>query len=172
MGDYLAALTATIVFTGLFSFFLVYMDIDSVKQNWDKRRCELPVMITAALYKPKEVSQSSTEFATDNFNYCSRKIANEVIRLGMAPYYVIAGQQVSAQNSMGGPMNNIRGAIAKTRNEFSKYLNYPIQIKFDKTKPDGTKRKLLDISVAKRYGWSPKVSLKSGFFKTIKYLDF
>jgi len=53
----------------------------------------------------------------------------------------------------------------------SKYLNYPIQIKFDKTKPDGTKRKLLDISVAKRYGWSPKVSLKSGFFKTIKYLD-
>jgi len=124
MGDYLAALTATIVFTGLFSFFLVYMDIDSVKQNWDKRRCELPVMITAALYKPKEVSQSSTEFATDNFNYCSRKIANEVIRLGMAPYYVIAGQQVSAQNSMGGPMNNIRGAIAKTRNEFSKYLNY------------------------------------------------
>ena len=54
----------------------------------------------------------------------------------------------------------------------SKYLNYPIQIKFDKKKPDGTKRKLLDISVAKRYGWSPKVSLKSGFFKTIKYLDF
>jgi GDP-L-fucose synthase len=53
----------------------------------------------------------------------------------------------------------------------SKYLNYPIQIKFDNTKPDGTKRKLLDISIAKRYGWSPKVSLKSGFFKTIKYLD-
>lgn len=53
----------------------------------------------------------------------------------------------------------------------SKYLNYPIQIKLDNTKPDGTKRKLLDISIAKRYGWSPKVSLKSGFFKTIKYLD-
>ena len=53
----------------------------------------------------------------------------------------------------------------------SKYLNYPIQIKFDNTKPDGTKRKLLDISIAKRYGWSPKVPLKSGFFKTIKYLD-
>jgi GDP-L-fucose synthase len=43
----------------------------------------------------------------------------------------------------------------------SKYLNYPIQIKFDNTKPDGTKRKLLDISIAKRYGWSPKVSLKN-----------
>ena len=53
----------------------------------------------------------------------------------------------------------------------SKYLNYPIQIKFDNTKPDGTKRKLLDISIAKTYGWLPKVSLKSGFFKTIKCLD-
>lgn len=62
--------------------------------------------------------------------------------------------------------------IKKYAKFISKYLNYPIQIKFDKKKPDGTKRKLLDISVAKRYGWSPKVSLKSGFFKTIKYLDF
>lgn len=62
--------------------------------------------------------------------------------------------------------------IKKYAEFISKYLNYPIQIKFDKKKPDGTKRKLLDISVAKRYGWSPKVSLKSGFFKTIKYLDF
>jgi GDP-L-fucose synthase len=62
--------------------------------------------------------------------------------------------------------------IKKYAEFISKYLNYPIRIKFDKKKPDGTKRKLLDISVAKRYGWSPKVSLKSGFFKTIKYLDF
>jgi hypothetical protein len=51
------------------------------------------------------------------------------------------------------------------------YYIEAFQIKFDNTKPDGTKRKLLDTSIAKRYGWSPKVSLKSGFFKTIKYLD-
>jgi GDP-L-fucose synthase len=62
--------------------------------------------------------------------------------------------------------------IKQYAEHISEYLNYPIQIKFDRTKPDGTRRKLLDISVAKGYGWSPKVSLKSGFFKTIKYLKF
>jgi GDP-L-fucose synthase len=81
--------------------------------------------------------------------FMSKKIKENLINIGVGKDYTI-----------------------KQYAEFiSKYLNYPIQIKFDNTKPDGTKRKLLDTSIAKRYGWSPKVSLKSGFFKTIKYLD-
>jgi GDP-L-fucose synthase len=51
-----------------------------------------------------------------------------------------------------------------------KFLNIKINIHFDKTKPDGTPRKLLDISIAKKYGWRPKVGLKNGFFLT--YADF
>ena len=35
-------------------------------------------------------------------------------------------------------------------------------IKYDKSKPDGTPRKLLDISIAKKYGWQAKVSLDRG----------
>jgi GDP-L-fucose synthase len=81
--------------------------------------------------------------------FMSKKIKENLINIGVGKDYTI-----------------------KQYAEFiSKYLNYPIQIKFDNTKPDGTKRKLLDTSIAKRYGWSPKVSLKSGFFKTIIYLD-
>ena len=38
--------------------------------------------------------------------------------------------------------------------------NKQIKIIFDKTKPDGTPRKLLDISLAKKYGWKSKISLK------------
>lgn len=33
---------------------------------------------------------------------------------------------------------------------------------FDKTKPDGNPRKLLDSTVIRSYGWEPKVSLKEG----------
>ncbi len=43
-------------------------------------------------------------------------------------------------------------------------------IKFDKSKPDGVPRKLLDISVAKKYGWSAKTSLSEGFDSTL--IDF
>jgi len=51
-----------------------------------------------------------------------------------------------------------------------KFLNIKINIYFDKTKPDGTPRKLLDTSIAQKYGWIPKISLKDGFFLT--YDDF
>jgi len=49
-------------------------------------------------------------------------------------------------------------------------LGLKLKIKYDKTKPDGMKRKLLDSNLAKKYGWKYKTSLKNGFKKT--YKDF
>lgn len=49
-----------------------------------------------------------------------------------------------------------------------KKLGVKLQIKFDNKKPDGTPRKLLDVSLAKRYGWYPKISLSEGFDITYK----
>lgn len=40
------------------------------------------------------------------------------------------------------------------------------EIKWDKTKPDGTPRKLLDTTRAKRLGWRANTSLKKGIEKT------
>jgi len=46
------------------------------------------------------------------------------------------------------------------------------EIIWDKSKPDGTPRKLLDISKIKSLGWEPKVSLEKGLSKTIiKYME-
>lgn len=42
------------------------------------------------------------------------------------------------------------------------------QIKFDKSKPDGTPQKLLDVTLAKKYNWRSKTSLEDGFFKAYK----
>ena len=50
------------------------------------------------------------------------------------------------------------------------YMECNCKIDFDETKPNGTPKKLLDISVAKKYGWFVKTSLKEGFLKT--YKDF
>ena len=47
-----------------------------------------------------------------------------------------------------------------------KMLNYKVKIKFDKTKPNGVPRKLLDTSLAKKYGWKAKTNLETGFWKT------
>ncbi len=40
-----------------------------------------------------------------------------------------------------------------------------IKIGFDLSKPNGTPRKVLDISLAKKYGWRPKIKLKEAILK-------
>ena len=46
------------------------------------------------------------------------------------------------------------------------YMKFKFIIKFDLSKPNGVRRKILDISLAKKYGWISKTDLKSGFLKT------
>ena len=69
---------------------------------------------------------------------------------------------------------NIGAEKDKTIKQYAEFIikkmGLKIKINFDTTKPDGTQRKLLDISLAKKYGWFPKVSLSEGF--DITYEDF
>jgi GDP-L-fucose synthase len=50
-----------------------------------------------------------------------------------------------------------------------KITGYNGKIVFDSSKPDGTPRKLLDISKVKKLGWSPKISLEQGIESTYKW---
>jgi len=46
------------------------------------------------------------------------------------------------------------------------------EIAWDATKPDGTPRKVLDVSKAKSLGWAPQISLRDGIASTIAwYID-
>lgn len=48
-------------------------------------------------------------------------------------------------------------------------MGYKGKITFDSTKPDGTMKKLLDVSKIKALGWSPQVSLEEGLDRVIKH---
>ena len=48
-----------------------------------------------------------------------------------------------------------------------KKLNCNLKIKYDKSKKDGTPRKLLNNKLAKKYGWRPSISLNQGLSITI-----
>jgi GDP-L-fucose synthase len=47
-------------------------------------------------------------------------------------------------------------------------VGYEGMLVFDKTKPDGTPRKLMDISKINNIGWKAKIELKNGIQQTIK----
>ncbi len=65
------------------------------------------------------------------------------------------------------PYLNIGIGKDYTINWYAKFLMKKFKVKlsiiYDKTKPDGTPRKLLDITKAKRYGWRPKNNFDKAF---------
>ena len=48
--------------------------------------------------------------------------------------------------------------------------NEKIRIRYDKSKPNGTPRKVMDVSLAKKYGWKSKIDLKEAIKLT--YIDY
>jgi GDP-L-fucose synthase len=51
-----------------------------------------------------------------------------------------------------------------------KVVGYAGRIEYDATKPDGTPRKLMDVSRLRALGWSPRVALEEGL--ALAYKDF
>ena len=59
-------------------------------------------------------------------------------------------------------------SIKELANLVSSIIGYKGKINWDSSKPDGTPKKLLDISKVKKMGWSAKTSLKEGIKLTFK----
>ncbi len=55
--------------------------------------------------------------------------------------------------------------------KISKFSNFHGETKWDSSKPDGTPRKVLDVSRLKALGWEPKISLDHGIQETIAYFE-
>jgi GDP-L-fucose synthase len=62
-------------------------------------------------------------------------------------------------------------SIKELASKVSKFSGFTGQTKWDTSKPDGTPRKVLDVSRLKALGWQPKVSLDDGIQATIQYFE-
>ncbi len=66
---------------------------------------------------------------------------------------------------------NIGSGDERSISDYAKFimehLSVKLKIKHEKKNLDGTPRKLLDITLAKKYGWKPKTSLSIGLSHTI-----
>ena len=69
---------------------------------------------------------------------------------------------------------NIGNGIEKSITGFAKFimkkLKVKLKINYDISKPNGMKRKILDLSISRKYGWVSKTSLNKSF--DLVYQDF
>ena len=79
------------------------------------------------------------------------------------------------ENYSGGSHINLGTGIDISIRELSKLIaeiiGFKGQLIFDKSKPDGTPRKLLDIEKISKMGWKPLISLKDGLRETIEFYE-
>ncbi len=60
-------------------------------------------------------------------------------------------------------------SILELASTIQKVIGYTGNLVFDRTKPDGTPRKLLDVSMLSQLGWKSKIGLEEGIQKTFDW---
>ena len=88
----------------------------------------------------------------------------KIMNLSKSKYNKIAGEKFPFINVGSGSDISIKD-LAKL---ISKIVGFKGKMIFDKSKPDGTLRKLMDNTKLKKIKWKPKISLQSGIKKTIE----
>ena len=116
---------------------LIAKSVNAIKKN----KKELLVWGTG---KPKRELMFSYDFADACVFFLKKKTKETLINIGTS-------QELS---------------ISQYANFVIKKLNARLKIKFDTTKKDGTKRKILDCSIAKKYGWKPNFDLQKQVLET------
>ena len=59
--------------------------------------------------------------------------------------------------------------IIELANKIALYTNYKGKIIWDKSKPDGTPRKLMDVTRINKLGWRSQISLEEGLESTYSW---
>ena len=88
----------------------------------------------------------------------------KIMNLSKSKYNKIAGEKFPFINVGSGSDISIKD-LAKL---ISKIVGYKGKMIFDKSKPDGTFRKLMDNTKLRKINWKPKISLNFGIKKTIE----
>ena len=120
--SYLGLIGAVVLLTASFSFMIASANIEEIKNNWENNRCQVPIMMTAGMFRPHYYTGTATQFAKENFEFCTKQIADGVIKIGFAPFFMLAKELMNVQNVMTGPLNSVRGMIRKAVDSFTDYM--------------------------------------------------
>ena len=98
------------------------MERQVIINNWDKKRCEFPIMAAGMFFKPVSDPRSGSQFSKDNFSFCMKTHVDNFMNILMTPINTVFGKQVGVATSGIDTINSIRGMTATMYAAFSKML--------------------------------------------------
>lgn len=127
----LPLILTTIVFLGVFASTVISLQLEDIRGNWDKRRCETMVISMAHLVPDgKDPNVDPTKFATDNFYFCMNKLVDKSMTSSLDPVTGAINAQIDLANPIAQSMNYLR-SNAKS---MLVPLNNMVQSMWDSTK--------------------------------------
>lgn len=112
----------TIGFTILFGYMLSRTNREEIMASWDKRRCDVPIMMSARYFKPPADPRTPAQFSTDNFKFCTDRLVKSAIALAMTPVNAVFEKQIDGTNSITQGLNKVRLMVATMYDAFMKYM--------------------------------------------------
>ena len=121
----------------------------------------LPALIRRIILAKKNIDPSVIIWGTGT----PRREFMHVDDLADACYFLLQNYNEQSLVNIG---SGIDVSIKELAELIAAEVEYDGQLVFDTTKPDGTPRKLMDISKINTLGWTHKIDLNTGIKKTIK----
>jgi hypothetical protein len=101
-----------------------YMNMErvTIMNNWSEMRCSVPIMFAAYFLKPDEDPRSPGEFAGENFNFCTKGIVQEVMKIIMSPFTMTFQKQAGSVNIFTQVINSIKKIIKNMYDHFMSFI--------------------------------------------------
>ena len=96
---------------------------EDIMAHWSERRCDLDVMLMAFIYKPESNPGSSTEFASENFNFCIGQKTNDYLKTVFAQMFEVLQKQMGVADIMRNVLNSLRDSMNQVFAPFSNMMN-------------------------------------------------
>lgn len=101
-----------------FGYAIAQLNINDIKNNWEERRCEPSVLASSWLYSPSEYEGGSSQFASDNFTFCTNKIIDTSLGYTFSPVQSMFQQTVKSSDQVHSSMNFLRGTASNFQKLF------------------------------------------------------
>ena len=123
-------------------------------------------LVPALIRRYEEAKASGAQAVTNWGTGTPRRELLHVDDLARACLYLLENFDGSEHVNVGTGIDHTIAEIAET---VASAVGYTGETRWDATKPDGTPRKLLDVSVLREAGWQPEIVLRDGIEATVEW---